>query len=213
VTQTAQTWALVGATLGAVVITFIGTGYLQRRQGARDDRIRQEQSARDARTRLEHALSEVLAAVQDLMVGVRVVRQAHARRTLPRYYIRAAAALMRALPELKNRRVLTELDTIKPLLGAALDLDHDQMEANRMIALDLATVVMPKANRYLALAARLTLGDDKEITAAMRQLTPKVTELVEATGAQRRKAERVSTELEEALVEFRAFADKRLGNS
>jgi hypothetical protein len=55
VTSTRQTWAIVGAALGAallgVIVGFIGTAYLQGRQ-----------AKTDARNRLESALAELLAA-------------------------------------------------------------------------------------------------------------------------------------------------------
>lgn len=51
-------------------------------------KIREEQAAREARIRMEHALSELLAAAQDLMIGVRAIRQAHERRTRWRFWLR-----------------------------------------------------------------------------------------------------------------------------
>jgi len=49
-----------------------------------------------------------------------------------------------------------------------------------MIALDAATILGPKLNRYLATSALLTLGEDKVIANAVRDLTPKVTALPES---------------------------------
>ena len=43
-------------------------------------------------------------------------------------------------------------------------------------------MVATKANRYLAVAALITLGQDKEITFAVRELTPKVTALMRESG-------------------------------
>ncbi len=146
------------------------------------------------------------------MIGVQAIRQAHQRRTLPRYYFRAIAGLFLAVPELTSLRVLGELDTLKSLTRTALDLDRNQMDVTRMITLDTATVVAAKGNRYLAVAALLTLGQDKEITAAVRALTSKVTGLMEGIGARKREFERLRNELQEAMEDFRDLADKRLGN-
>ena len=70
----------------------------------------------------------------------------------------------------------------------------------------------PKLNRYFAVVALLTLGEDKQVTDAVRQLTPKVTALAEEAGTKKRDFERLSTEMQEALVQFREAAHRRLGN-
>ena len=203
--QTEQTWAIVAATVGAailgVIIGFIGTAFLQARQAKADARVRQE-----------NALAELLAAAQDLVIGVRAIRQAHARRTRPRYYLRIAAMIMRDYPVPSTWRDLADPSRLRPMLATALEADRYQLEESRMIALDLATVVAAKVNRYLAVAALLTLGQDKEIAGAVRKLTPKVTGLTEALGDRSGKFERLSSELQEGLEGFRDFADKRLGN-
>jgi hypothetical protein len=205
VNSTQQTWAIVGATLGAallgVIVGFIGTAYLQGRQ-----------AKKDARNRLEGALAELLAAAQDLMIGVRVIRQAHERRTKSRFYLRLGGTILRDIPAVSTRRDLVELSSLKALLAAALELDRYQLDEARTIALDLSTVVAAKANRYLAVAALLTLGQDKEVTAAVRELTPKVTALMEGIGTREREYERLNTEVQKALEDFRDLADKRLGN-
>lgn len=205
VSQTDQTWAIVAATVAAailgVIIGFIGTAFLQARQ-----------AKADARVRRENALAELLAAAQDLVIGVRAIRQAHARRTRPRYYLRIAAMIMRDYPVPGTWRDLVDPSRLKPLLATALDADRYQLDESRMIALDLATVVAAKVNRYLAVAALLTLGQDREIADAVRKLTPKVTGLVELLSDWSGKFERLGDELQRALQEFRNFADKRLGN-
>jgi hypothetical protein len=198
VSQTYQTLLLAGTPLLAVIITFIGTSYQQRQQERR--------SAKDTQDR---AISELLSAALDLLSGVRAIRAAHARRTTPRYYLRAAAVLMRAVPELTSLRVLTELETIKSLTGSALELDRDQMDQSRMIALDAAAMVFPKMNRYFAVAALLTLGDDTQIAEAVRELTPKLSAVLDATGARQRKFDSTARDLEKAMKDFRTEADKR----
>jgi hypothetical protein len=203
--QTAQTWAIVGATLGAallgVIVGFIGTAYLQVRKTKADTRLR-----------LEGALAELLAAAQDLMIGVQVIRQAHERRTRPRFYLRLAAMFLRDYPAVSTWRDLVELSSMKALLATAVEADRYQLDEARTIALDLATVVATKANRYLAMAALITLGQDKEIATAVRELTPKVTALMDGIGAHEREYERLNNELQTALTDFRDLADKRLGN-
>jgi hypothetical protein len=116
VTQTAQTWALVSATLGAVIITFIGTSYQQHRQAKGEAEIRREETAREASLRLEGNVAELLSASQDLMIGIQAIRQAYARRTLPMFYLRTLGDLLLALPEVTNVRTFGERDTIKELL-------------------------------------------------------------------------------------------------
>jgi len=168
VNSTQQTWALVGATLSAallgVIVGFIGTAYLQGRQ-----------AKKDARNRLEGALAELLAAAQDLMIGVRVIRQAHERRTKSRFYLRLGGMILRDFPAVSTSKDLVELPSLKAFLATVLEADRYQLDEARTVALDIATVVAAKANRYLAVVALITLGQDKEITTAVRELTPKVT--------------------------------------
>jgi hypothetical protein len=205
VSQTEQTWLTVATTIAAailgVIIGFVGTAYLQGRQ-----------AKADARTRQENAFAELLAAAQDLVIGIRVIRQAHERRTKPRYYLRLGAMFMRDYPVPGSWRDLADLSRIRPLLATALEADRYQLEESRTIALDLATVIATKVNRYLAIAAQLTLGQDREIAEAVRKLTPKVTGLLDALGDRNGKFERLNSELQEAIEEFRGFTDKRLGN-
>ena len=107
-----------------------------------------------------------------LVIGTRAIRQAHERRTKPRYYLRLAAMFMRDYPVPGTWRDLADPSRLRPLLATALEADRYQLDESRMIALDLATVVAAKVNRYLAVAALLTLGQDKEIANAVRKLTP-----------------------------------------
>lgn len=82
-----------------------------------------------------------------------------------------------------------------------------------MVAIDVASVVTPKLNRYFAVVALLTLGENKKVTDAVRQLTPKVTALAESAGTKKKRDfERLSTEMQQALEHFRDVADKCLGN-
>lgn len=51
----------------------------------------------------------------------------------------------------------------------------------------------------------------REISAAVRGLTPKVTALMEGIGARKREYARLNEELQEALQAFRDLADRHLG--
>jgi hypothetical protein len=51
-----------------------------------------------------------------------------------------------------------------------------------------------------------------QVADAVRQLTPKVTALVERAGTNKRDFERLSTDMQKALEHFRDVADRRLGN-
>jgi hypothetical protein len=201
VSQTAQTWALVGATLGAVVITFLGTSFLQHLQARRDRRYR-----------LAAGVAELLAAAQDVVVGVSTIRQAHQRRTKFRYYIRLLATFWHALPRLATSRDLLEYSALKPLVGSALELDREITASQRLVALDAATVLASRLNRYFAAVALLTLSEDMQIADAVRKLTPKVTALAENVAAKQRKFDRLTKDMQHAMEHFRAVADRRLGN-
>jgi hypothetical protein len=86
---------------------------------------------------------------------------------------------IRDYPVVNNCRDVPELPSLRTssvgaFLAAALEADRYQLGEESTVALDLATMVTAKANRYMAVAALITLGQDKEIAAAVRELTPKV---------------------------------------
>jgi membrane protein YqaA with SNARE-associated domain len=213
---TADTWAVVASTMAAAflgaIVAYIGLVRLQRKQAERDDQARREQAAHSARIRLEAALAELLAAAQDVLIGIRAIREAHARRTKVRYYVRVLAVMWHAIPRPATWRDLIEYPALRSVLGAALELDRENTESQRIVAIDMANVLTPKLNRYFAVVALLTLGEDKQLVDAVRQLTPKVTDLAERAGTKKRDFERLSMEMQKALEHFREVADKRLGN-
>jgi hypothetical protein len=200
--QTAQTLALVGATLGAVVITFLGTAFLQHLQ-----------SRRGARQQLAAGIAELLAAAQDVRLGVAAIRFAHERRTKPRFYLRLVAMLVRDYPAPETWRDVLDLARIRPWLATALEADRYQLDESRTLAVDFATIVTTRANRYLTASALITLSDNKQIADAVRKLTAKVIEVMDAIGARKAEFERLDGELQKAMEDFRAVADRRLGNS
>jgi hypothetical protein len=188
VSQTAQTWLIVAATPGAAILggilAYIAAAPQQRKQAARDAEGRREQYEREDRMRLEQGIAEILAAAQDILLGVQALRQAHARRTLPRYYLRIVAMLLRDLPVPEKWSDLVDPAKVRPLLATALEADRYQLDESRMLALDATTVLGPKLNRYFAVVALLTLGQDRKITTAIRELTPNVVALTQSFGAE-----------------------------
>ncbi len=194
-----QTLLTVGATLAGGVIAFIGAIYLQRRQ--------------DASAELERgrsAVAEILASAFDVLFGVRAIREAHARSTRPRFFLRLAAMLVRDFPQVQTLRELAEPYRTRPLIGTLLDAQKEQADQERLMAIDTANVLVPKMNRYFAVAALMTLGEDRVIADAVRDLTSKVTSLLEASGGKQQEVERLSKDLEAALENFRSIADQRL---
>ena len=202
---TADTWAVVASTVGAAflgaIVAYIGSALQQRRQ---DERV--------TRVRIERGVAELLSAAFDILMGVRAIREAHSMRTKPRYYLNAAGVLLTAMPELTSLSVLTEYETMRPMVRSALDLLRERTESSRVVALDVASVVVPKLSAFFALAAMLTLGEDKEIAEAVREFSPKVTAVAEAAGARKREFDRLSNDMQMAMEEFRAVADKHVGN-
>jgi hypothetical protein len=75
VSQTVQTAFLVGATLGAVVLTFGGSYYLQKWQARKDDLARRDQ-----------AIAEVLTSAADLVIGIQAFRSAQSKRFSLRFW-------------------------------------------------------------------------------------------------------------------------------
>lgn len=217
VNQTAQTWAIVAATVGAAflgaIVAYAGAAHQQRKQADRDAQIRQEQAAREARIQLVQGVAEILAAAQDVLTGVQALRQAHARRTTFRYYLRIAVMLWHDYPVPAKWSDLADLSRLRPLLATGLEADRFQLDEARMIALDAATILAPKLNRYYAIVALLTLGQDEQIADAVRELTPKIVALSQSFGARQRQVAHLTSELQQATEHFRDIADTRLGNA
>lgn len=62
-----------------------------------------------------------------------------------------------AVPEVTSWKAFTELETMKSLIRSGLALEREALDITRMITLDMATYITPKLNRFLAVAAFLTL--------------------------------------------------------
>ena len=65
---------------------------------------------------------------------------------------------MRDYPVPSTWSDVADLSRLRPLLATAIEADRYQLDEARTVALDLATVVATKGNRYLTAAALLTLG-------------------------------------------------------
>lgn len=187
-----------GFTVAAVVVTFGGNALL--------DTVRARRAARESR---DAAIAEVLAASMDLVLAVSAIRAAHQHRTNSRARMLAAAALLRDLPDLNSWKALTDRHVHRTALRTLTGLVREQDEDTRMIALDFAAMVVPKTNRFFAAVTAVTLGPDKELAAAARQLGTAGGELLETSGARKRKQARVRSRFEKELGKFRAAADRR----
>jgi hypothetical protein len=106
-------------------------------------------------------------------------------------------------------RDLNDVTNLKPALGGLLDFERERMEASRAIALDAGTVVIPRLTRYFAVVALLTLGDDKQLANAVRDLTPKVMKVAESPGAKKPEFEKLDNDLQQAIADFRDGVDER----
>lgn len=77
--------------------------------------------------------------------------------------------------------------------------------------MDFAGLVVPKTNRFFAAVTAVTLGPDKELAAAARQLGDAAGGLLEVAGARKRKLIQARIRFERDLGKFRAAADRRQG--
>lgn len=196
--QTFQTLLLAGSTLAAVVITFIGSYYLLRWQ-----------ARKEAHAQRERAIGEVLAAANDLINGLWVFRGAHAGRTTWRYYLHLAVTFSPYFAKLRGWRDLGLWENMKLFSDSALEFWRYHASQQRIIVLDLSNVLQTRLNRYLTVASVLALGEDEVLAEAVRDLTPKITDLTALTTAHIPKVKRAIDSAQRALNEFATVADKR----
>jgi hypothetical protein len=78
-----------------------------------------------------------------------------------------------------------------------------------MIFLDFAGMILPKTNRFFAAVTALTLGSDKELAGAARQLSAAGGVFLEAAGARKGELASAQGRFESELGKFRAVADER----
>jgi hypothetical protein len=98
---------------------------------------------------------------------------------------------------------------LSPGLDRLLAADRELDDKQRTIALDVATMVGPRTVRFYAAVAVLTLGPDKKIANAVRDLTAAVGALLDVMAAKERKYAPERDRVNKALAGFRAIADQR----
>src|SRR6266851_2900191 len=132
-----------------------------------------------------------------------------------RHYTRLSAVLLAAFGSEFASPAGLSLDDVldwrrlAPVFDRILAVDRDLDDRKRLVALDLATVLLPRTVRFYSAVAVLTLGSDKQIASAVRDLTPAVGRLMEVIAVKARTYERARARAEKALGQFRAVADQR----
>ncbi len=89
------------------------------------------------------------------------------------------------------------------------DLARGQEDAARTFTLDYATTTAPRTSRFFAAVSALTLGQDKELADAARNLGEAGSAFLEATGARNKQLTRARLKFEHEVRPFRAVVDKR----
>jgi hypothetical protein len=190
-----------GAALAGVALQMAGSTWR--------DRVRERRVGERGQDR---AVAELLAATVDLIGGIQTIRAAYDRsrwrdwlRRIARIWV---AVSMSLAGETKfSRKVLLDWRKTAPLIGQLLEIDQSLSDRQRVIALDLSNVLSLRTNRFFAATATLTLGPDEKIVAAVRELSPAVTRLLDLLTASERKYTRARLHAEKALGRFRTVAD------
>jgi hypothetical protein len=205
VTDLTSTLIGAGAVVGGVILAFAGNAWL--------DRLRERRGGKRAR---DAAIADLLAAVVDLITGAQTIRVAYQRQTSWRSRLRSVTALTTAFgatfahEEQFSAQMLVDWRKQWPMLDRMLAISDYQDQQQRTLALDLTTVLLPRTSRFYSAVAVLTLGPDKKIAAAVRELTPAIGALVEAIAERRqRRYNRARRKAENALGRFRDIADQR----
>lgn len=190
--------ALVGVALGIA-----GNAYL--------DRSRERRAAKRVQSQ---AIAELLTATVDLITGVQAVRGAYKQQTRWRHYIRVSGVILAAVGSTMTigetlSRELLDWRHMSPALDRIIAVDHKLDDNQRRTALDVATVVGPRTARFYSAVAVLTLGQDKEIADAVRDLADTVGTLLETLGANEKKYARAREQVGDALRALRVVADKQ----
>ena len=108
-----------------------------------------------------------------------------------------------------SSEMLQDWRRLSPGLDRLLTADRELDDKQRTIALDVATIVAPRTARFYSAVSVLTLGPDKRIADAVRDLTPAVSALLDVIAAKKKKYDPVRARVDEALAAFRAVADQR----
>ena len=193
-----------GAALVGVALGIIGNAYLER-----------QRDRRAARHERDQAIAELLTATIDLVAAVQAVRAAYQQQTTWRHYIRISATILAAVGsvmtsgEKLSSEMLQDWHRLSPGLDRILSADRELDDRQRTIALDLATIVAPRTVRFYAAVSVLTLGPDRRIADAVRDLTPAVGALLDVIAAKKKKYDPVRARVDKALATFRTVADQR----
>jgi hypothetical protein len=109
----------------------------------------------------------------------------------------------------KLSRELLDWRRMSPGLDRILAVDSELDDNQRRIALDVAAVVGPRTARFYAAVAVLTLGQDKKIADAVRDLAEAVGALLEMIGGKEKKYARARERVGNTLATFRSVADQQ----
>lgn len=191
------------AALGGVALGIFGNGWL--------DRLRDRRAVQRER---DQAIAELLAATADLVNSIQAARGIYGRsgwRPEIRLVAAVFASIGTAVAREKNLTPGMFLDWRRdaPLLERLLAIWRGQSDQQRTVALDLVGMLLPRATRFFAAVAVLTFGQDKELAAAVRDLAPSVSGLMDVVAARDREFARARSRAEEALGRFREIADQR----
>jgi hypothetical protein len=169
---------------------------------------------RAARRRSDQAITDVLTSAVDLISGVQAMRSAYRQRSWV-HYIRVAAVVVAAAGTAAgpggqlSTEILGDWHRLGPGFERILAADRDLDGARRTAVLDMVTIMLPRSLRFYTAVTELTLGPDKQIAAAARNLAPAVAALLEVTTAPQRKYDRARHRAQRALGQFRDVVDKR----
>ncbi|MHB1430634.1 MAG: hypothetical protein ACYCVZ_00740 [Streptosporangiaceae bacterium] len=195
-------------TLGAVVLTFLGTTWMQVMAARRADRAARRQ-----------AIAEMLTSVADLLSGIRMIRGAYQHQTRWRHYVRVAGTVLAAIgavllgqpgssPTRDDWAALLDVRASGPVISRLLELDSALDASLRTLALDLTGILLPRVTRFYSALSVVTLGADDRLADAARDLASDVGDLLENMAASARKFSAAERRAQRALGQFRDAADK-----
>ena len=148
------------------------------------DRARDRRASRQAR---DAAIADLLTTSLELVLAVNSIRAAYQYRTGGRARLMIAAALLR------------------DLTGLVRDRDTE----TRATVADYEGMVVPQTTRFFAALTVVTMGPDKKIADAARQLGVAGGALLETAAARKHKNERARSRFERELGKSRSAVDRR----
>jgi hypothetical protein len=120
-----------------------------------------------------------------------------------------AAAILRDLPDLDSWKDLADRDVQRTFLRTTVGLARDRDAEARTTVIDYAGMVIPQTSRFFAAVTTVTMGPDKKLADAARQLGAAGGAFLEAGGARKHKHERARSRFERELGKFRTAVDHR----